>query len=431
MASGDTSNTMTESPNDTSFPNAQLAPPAPSSVISSRMTDIASDDGEQYQQTSSARTATNPNRQSAQTFGDRRSRPGTSVSSRSPWTQSPPSRRGFTGPLSQRLSMQGSPSATGRSQSAASRTSRTHVPSLTQHAFFRPMSSQRLQAQRRGSRPPTTNQQGFGDGAGDGISTYGENNSQAQDQYSNQAPKPSGQDDGEVPPPPSRGTEITEQETSGRLTSNTSPTHGRPGASSMSESVRPLNKVSSNTKGLSLNIDKSYKSPSGLPTPSRSPISFRSNLRMPAKESGGPNSPSRSTHGREKLASSASSPALTPVGTSQQPNAVAKTRNQNLGKNYQYFSGNTRFWWGGRLQNARDRPVNIATGLFVILPGVLFFVFSAPWLWHNISPAIPIVFAYIFCICISSFFHASVTDPGVSPCLPTLKVVLTNTDSSS
>lgn len=38
----------------------------------------------------------------------------------------------------------------------------------------------------------------------------------------------------------------------------------------------------------------------------------------------------------------------------------------------------------------------------------------APWLWHNVSPAIPILYAYVFFVCISSFIHASVTDPGVS-----------------
>jgi palmitoyltransferase ZDHHC9/14/18 len=47
-----------------------------------------------------------------------------------------------------------------------------------------------------------------------------------------------------------------------------------------------------------------------------------------------------------------------------------------LGKNYEYFEGNTIFWLGGRLQNARDRPINIATGVFLVLPAILFFVFS-------------------------------------------------------
>ena len=38
---------------------------------------------------------------------------------------------------------------------------------------------------------------------------------------------------------------------------------------------------------------------------------------------------------------------------------------------------------------------------------------SASWLWHHVSPAIPIIFAYLFFICFSSFVHASVVDPGV------------------
>ena len=39
---------------------------------------------------------------------------------------------------------------------------------------------------------------------------------------------------------------------------------------------------------------------------------------------------------------------------------------------------------------------------------------SASWTWHHISPAIPIIFAYVFFICFSSFLHGSLTDPGVS-----------------
>jgi palmitoyltransferase ZDHHC9/14/18 len=86
-----------------------------------------------------------------------------------------------------------------------------------------------------------------------------------------------------------------------------------------------------------------------------------------------------------------------------------------LGKNYEYFTGNTLFFGGGRLQNSRDKPINIATGIFVVLPSALFFAYSAPWLWHHISPAVPILFAYLFYLCLSSFIHASVVDPGIIP----------------
>jgi palmitoyltransferase ZDHHC9/14/18 len=86
-----------------------------------------------------------------------------------------------------------------------------------------------------------------------------------------------------------------------------------------------------------------------------------------------------------------------------------------LGKNYEYFTGNTLFFGGGRLQNSRDKPINIATGIFVVLPSALFFAYSAPWLWHHISPAVPILFAYLFYLCLSSFIHACVVDPGIIP----------------
>lgn len=51
----------------------------------------------------------------------------------------------------------------------------------------------------------------------------------------------------------------------------------------------------------------------------------------------------------------------------------------------------------------------------------------APWLWQNVTPAIPIVFVYISFLCISSLIHASVTDPGVSSWyLASLSIEVTN-----
>jgi palmitoyltransferase ZDHHC9/14/18 len=78
----------------------------------------------------------------------------------------------------------------------------------------------------------------------------------------------------------------------------------------------------------------------------------------------------RDSRGHERLSSAASSPRSEPVKV---PEPVNK---RDLGKNYQYFTGNTLFCCGGRFQNSRDRPINIATGIFVILPGVLFFIYS-------------------------------------------------------
>jgi palmitoyltransferase ZDHHC9/14/18 len=376
------------------------------SILSSRMTDIASDDGgEHTADTTRESTYRAPaQRRSMQTNASRPNTGITGVSSqRGAWAQAPPSRRGHAAQNSAtRASGVGSVSgSTGRPQSS---TSRSHVPSLTSHAFFRPMSSQRLQAQRGGSRPPIVGQKGMSeDSSAEGGSSV------RQSINSTQTMRQAGSPDPDGPPPPSRGTEMTEQEAMERVTANTSPTQGHHATGSLSESVRPLQRNAANAKGLSLNIDKSYKNGGGLPTPSKSPRSFRSSFLLPTRGDIAPNSPNRSMQGREKLSSVASSPGLTPVEAP--PKSAPK---QKLGHNYEYFTGNTVFFWGGRLQNTKHRPINIGTGLLILIPGVLFFIFSAPWLWHNISPAIPIVFAYIFYICLSSFFHASVTDPGVS-----------------
>lgn len=375
------------------------------------MTDIASDDGEDHAADPNAGSTvqSSSQRRSIQT-GDGNSRSNTSVtggsSQRGAWGQGPPARRGFVSGTTQRGSIPGSVSTSSVARPPSS-TSRTHVPSLTSHAFFRPMSSQRLQAQRGGSRPTAMAQQGMSeDGSAEGGSSVARNSVN-----SNQTARqgPGTHEDGEGLPPPSRGTEFTEQETAERVTANTSPTHGHHTTGSLSESVRPLQRNPTNTKGLSLNIDKSYKNGGGLPTPSKSPHSFRSSFLLPTRGDVAPNSPNRSTQGREKLSSVASSPGLTPVDAPKNT-----SRQRNFGSNYQYFTGNTVFCWGGRLQNTRHRPINIATGFLVLVPGILFFVFSASWLWHDISPALPIVFAYFFYICMSSFIHASVSDPGVS-----------------
>jgi palmitoyltransferase ZDHHC9/14/18 len=371
------------------------------SILSSRMTDIASDDGGEHGTVATGRSGRGG------ATGDRTSRPNTAktgVSShRGGWGQLPPSRRGFAaGNIMPRGSTMSSIAGSATTESTTIRpqsSSRTHVPSLTSHAFFRPLNAQRLQAQ-RGGKPVLA--YSSDDGSVEGGSSVARNSV-----TSNPRIRSTVDEDG--PPPPSRGTEMTEQETMERVTANTSPTREHYTAGSLSESVRPLQRPS-NSKGLSLNIDKGYKNSLGatLPTPVKSPRSFRSSFLLPTRGDGQSNHPDRNTQGREKLASVASSPGMPPEPQKPVPKPA------KLGTNYQYFTGNTVFFWGGRLQNSRDKPVNIATGLLTILPAVLFFATSAPWLWQNISPAIPIVYAYVFYICISSFIHASVTDPGVS-----------------
>lgn len=428
MASRDASASMRPAEGNT-FPDPRFAESDvgdAASMLSSRMTDIASEDGGDDAVDTLARSASQ--RRSIQTGNGEVSRPNTGVtgvsSQQGTWSQVAPSRRAYATPTStQRGSMSASVSGSSMARPQSSK-SRTHVPSLTSNAFFRPMSSQRLQAQRGGSRQPILSQQGVSEDR----SAESGGNVARHSLISNQTAKnaQAAQDDGDGPPPPSRGTEMTELDTAGRITANTSPTGDHHANGSLTDSVRPLQGKPANPKNLSLNIDKNYRNGGGVPTPKKSPISFRSSFLLPTRGDVAPNSPNRSTQGREKLSSVASSPGLTPADPAKLP------QHQNLGSNHQYFTGNTVFCWGGRLQNTRHRPINIATGLFVIAPSVLFYVFSASWIWHHISPAIPIVFAYIFYICMSSFIHASVSDPGVSSsCIGLNRTKLTFLDSPS
>jgi len=135
---------------------------------------------------------------------------------------------------------------------------------------------------------------------------------------------------------------------------------------------------------------------------------------MPRSELGQTGS-NREMEGGEKLESVASTPRLQSAGQEDRTHHTQEEVKTNPGHNYEYFQGNTVFCIGGRLQNSRHRPVNVLTGIMVIIPAILFFVFSAPWFWYNVSPAIPVTFGYLFYICISSFLHASASDPGILP----------------
>ncbi|KAI2634678.1 zf-DHHC-domain-containing protein [Hypomontagnella submonticulosa] len=369
------------------------------------MTDIASEDGDAVTQ---EQTKTNASQRRSLRAGE--SRPGTArtgmSSTRGAWPQSTPMRKTL---------QRGSISGSFNSGRPTSSTSRSHVP-LASHAFFHPMSSQKLQAQRGASRPTTAIQrrssiEDLPDEDQSHIAPPSATTSRPIARLVSQTT-----DEGDARPPPSRGTEVTEPYD--RITATTSPTRGHYPAGSLSESVRPLQRKKAEEKGLSLDVGKTKAYKGGnLPSPIKSPRSFRSGLFLPGKGESTATPANRNTHGAEKLSSGASSPQFTPAtATTPAPKAKA-TREKTLGHgyNHEYFEGNTVFCIGGRLQNTRHRPINIATGFLVVLPAVLFFAFSAPYLWYHVSPAVPILFAYLFYICISSFLHASGSDPGILP----------------
>ncbi|KAF7170241.1 hypothetical protein CNMCM5623_002718 [Aspergillus felis] len=345
---------------------AVLGIPRPPSVggISSRMTDVASEDGEQSQA-------------------------NTGISSRPPQSQRSLSRRG---PPPARSSVTAHSQMTSRPGSSASRLSRSHIPSLTAQGFFRPMSSQRLQAHR--GRPVTketaTSSEDWNDQIDQNRRSIISNSTFPQ----SSAPQEEA--------PPSRGTEFTDPIIPDRNTSNASPV-GNTTARSVGESAKLLHDRDRVYKitPQHLNLGGNHSLEASDP-PQRSPLSFLS------LQNKNPAADPRDSRAHERLSSADSSP-----GSIEKQHHT--TGRSNLGKNYEHFTGNTLFFGGGRFQNSRDKPINIATGIFVVLPSALFFAYSAPWLWHHISPAVPILFAYLFYLCFSSFIHASVVDPGIIP----------------
>lgn len=305
--------------------------------------------------------------------------------------------------------------------------SRTHVP-LAAHGFFRPMSSQRLQ-QQRNQRPTSLlgHNSLYSEPTHESTANNNNNNnpyrSSVGSTQTNRGVMTLGlHHEEDLQPPPSRGTDITDRDMPDRTTANSTPT-GAETVRSHGESITPLQRPRPDR----LNLADVRSADAGQlpPAPSKSPHSFRSSFMISSRD-GRPNQ-IRPHQGHEKLASAEPSPRLA------RKEATKEAVKKELGKNYQYFTGNTAFCWGGRLQNTRDRPVNVATAILIILPAGLFFGFSyvkipgadhtllftdlhyrAPWLWLHVSPAIPILFAYLLLVSVSSFLHASASDPGVS-----------------
>ncbi|KAK4946356.1 Eukaryotic peptide chain release factor GTP-binding subunit [Elasticomyces elasticus] len=303
--------------------------------------------------------------------------------------------RGITQQANRSVRSNPAPSSTAgssRPQSPVSQGSRTHVPSLTAQGFFKPMSSQRLQAQRLKSSLGTRNMQTPApipdtDGEEDARSDARSLASSRQGPFY-AMPK-------SHRPAPSITTEYTQSEAPETVDA---PYPDYASHHDGETELVPEPNALGQQRPSRLNIASTLKAGD---TPQRSPLSIRSGFSLGNKH--------HPDGGHQPLPSNTTSPQFPPNRD------VEVAKKSALGRNYEYFEGNTIFWWGGRLQNARDRPINVVTGALVVLPAVLFFVFSASWLWHHVSPAIPIIFAYLFFVCFSSFVHASLVDPGIFP----------------
>jgi palmitoyltransferase ZDHHC9/14/18 len=286
------------------------------------------------------------------------SRPGSAHTgnSRGNWSAATPHQRAYP-------SYAGSTGTTSNRPPTAG--SRTHVPSLTAHAFHRPMSSQRLQAQRsQRSSGLSTATNPLARGQGDEVED---------DRRTSETRPTTGRKMSGASRPISRGTDITElgptaEEDIPEVPSlpNLPDLPDRATANASPGSEAPLHlghDRSPNKRPDRLNIGSANNA--NISNAPLTPRSFRSSIMRSHRHS------RTSLHGRgghEKLPSDAS--------TAQAKEATKDIVKSNLGKNYEYFPGNTTFCLGGRFQNTRERPINIATGIMILLPTALFLAFS-------------------------------------------------------
>ena len=335
-----------------------------SSIISSRMTDIASEDGEEYHPVGTSTAA--PSRPYVSS-GAQNTTPRPTSSRHEIWSRSPLSRRGVPGieasSSHRRGYSAGGPDSTlstaSRPQSPNLRAQRSHAPSLTSNAFFSPMSSQRLQAQRSG-RPQTSRRYGA-EGATENEFGSATNRKSAGSTQT----RPTTEADDEFPPP-SRGTEFTEQDAPNRMLNTTTPI--QPAATqSVGDSTRPLYEPSRHERLITLEQSKTQRHNLAQDSKTQASLqSFKSSKLSPAnKDSFVP----YDTHGQERPT------AGVPVQKSKLYQPQGRVGN-SVGHIYDYFPGNTSFCLGGRVQNTRDRPINLATGILVILPAILFLIYS-------------------------------------------------------
>lgn len=297
--------------------------------------------------------------------------------------QSPSSRRGLSAMMRGRQ----------EAERPMSPVNKTHVPTVNATGFANPLSSRALQAQ-RSQRMGAASPEPTIAGAASRIEDSPERG--PRHRYSDASvntlrdglPPPTE----DVPPlPVSRGTDGTQDYNNQ--------------AFSVTSSTAPLTTKQSD-RTLSVHPQPSFaREPKPPLTPQRS---LRNSLRLSSRGT----SWQRASTNHQQLHSDPSSPANEP---NEKPPLPAIEPPKGQGKNYEHYAGNALFFLGGRFLNTKAKPLSVATFSLTALPAILFFIFSAPWLWHHVSPAIPIIFAYVFYITASSFFHASFSDPGILP----------------
>ncbi|KAF2208236.1 hypothetical protein CERZMDRAFT_87956 [Cercospora zeae-maydis SCOH1-5] len=261
----------------------------------------------------------------------------------------------------------------------------SHVPSLAIQSAFRPMSPQKLQAQRGQNIAPPSSTQG-GHRLQHSVDESSEDKAARRLSLASiNTAREIASRDRDVPPLPSSGRGFP-------ISASTEPL--------FSPAAAPESVVSDQSQ---TPLNPGEKPPLSAAQPAGPPAYRNSNGWVSSKSHRERNAQQQLSQDNEKL----SSPAKSPI--------KSNTKSTHLGRNYQFYAGNYLFFCLGRCLNTKAKPLNVVTGILTLLPAILFFIFSAPWLSENVSPALPIVFAYVFFVAFSAFLHAAFSDPGVLP----------------
>ena len=239
---------------------------------------------------------------------------------------------------------------------------RTHVPAIASHAFLRPMSSQKLQAQRG---PKNFN---LGQAAIANRNSAGDN-----DRHSLRSnPTAIFEQQGHKPSSPSRATEFNEHESQDRTSVDVRLGGSAilPGAGNNKRLLPDLASLHEQSPYLTGDhcANDHLKTRPYVP---KSTAQFHSSFLLPISRKASPLRTETDHH--QRLSSGTASPQMLHEKSQFKNHSKAKV---SVTRNHEFFLGNTIFCWSGRLQNTRDRPVNIATGILVVLPATLFFVYS-------------------------------------------------------